>query len=67
MENVRVVQRFQTLDHLNEDTPDVLFAQVGLFFLVASDFLEKVAIVCVLHDDAIDREALLVSWIMARN
>ena len=53
MENVRIVQRLQALDDLDEDAPDVILTQVGLLFLVPSNLLEQISIVCVLHDDTI--------------
>lgn len=52
MENIYVVQRFKALDELNEDAPDVFFAQVGLFLLMARNLLEKITVVCILHNDA---------------
>ena len=53
MENVCVMQRLESFDHLDEDAPDVLLAQVCLLLLMAGDFLEKIAIVCILHDNAV--------------
>lgn len=34
MENVGVVESLETLDHLDEDAPDVLLSQIGLLLLV---------------------------------
>jgi len=53
MENIDVMQGFQSLDELDEDAPDVILAQVGLLFLVARNFLKEVTIIGILHDDAV--------------
>ena len=52
MENVRVVEGLEPLDHLDEDAPDVLLSQIGLLLLVPGDLLEQISIVCILHDNA---------------
>ena len=52
MENVRVVEGLEPLDHLDEDAPDVLLTQIGLLLLMPGDLLEQISIVCVLHDNA---------------
>ena len=49
MENIHIVQRLQTLDHLDEDAPDIVLLKVGLLLLMLSDFLEKITIVDILH------------------
>lgn len=51
MEDLVLVQHFQTFDYLNENSPDLLFFQVGLLLLVLCDFLVQVALVRVLHHD----------------
>ena len=54
MEDICVVERLQALNHLDEDTPDILFPQVCLLLLMARDLLEQVSIVGILHDDTIE-------------
>jgi len=51
VENVGVVEGLEAFDDLDENAPDVFLAEVGLFFLVPRDFLEKVAIIGVFHND----------------
>ena len=52
MENVRVVQGFQTFYNLDENAPNVVLAEVSLLFLMSSDLLKEVSIVRVFHYDA---------------
>ena len=52
MENVRVVERLQTLDYLDKDAPDVFLSQIGLLLLVSGDFLKQIPIVRILHNNA---------------
>ena len=52
MENIHIVQRLQTLDHLDEDAPDIVLLKVGLLLLMLGDFLEKITIVGILHHNA---------------
>lgn len=52
MENVRVVQGFQTFYNLDENAPNVVLAEVRLLLLMSSDLLKEVSIVCVFHYDA---------------
>ena len=52
MEDISVVERLQALDHLDKDAPDVIFSEIGLLFLVASDLLEQVTVIGIFHDDA---------------
>ena len=40
MKNVCVVEGLESLDHLNEDSPDVFLSQVGLLLLVPRDLLK---------------------------
>ena len=51
MENVYIMERFKTFHHLDEDAPYILFSEVGLLFLMFTNFLEKISIVCVFHYD----------------
>jgi len=34
MENVRIVERLESLDNLDEDPPDVFLSEVSLLFLM---------------------------------
>jgi len=52
MEDVAHVQSFEGLDHFDEDLPDVLLLYVAVALLVFDNFLVKVAIVEIVHDDA---------------
>ena len=51
MKYFHVVKRFQTANNLYENSPNVIFVYVLLFFLVLGNFLEQVAIVNVFHYD----------------
>lgn len=52
MQDLSIMQSFETLDHLNEYPPYFILFQVVLLFLVASDLLVQVAMVRILHDNA---------------
>ena len=52
MQDLHGVQHFQPLHHLNEDVPNFIFFDVFFLYLVIGDFLEQVATVRKLHDDA---------------
>jgi len=51
VEDVRFVEGFQAFDNLNENAPNVILTQVGLLFLMTSNLLEKITVVCILHYD----------------
>ena len=51
MKYFHVVKRFQTTNNLYENSPNVIFVYILLFFLVLGNFLEQVAIVNVFHYD----------------
>ena len=51
MKYFHVVKRFQTANNLYENSPNVIFVYILLFFLVLGNFLEQVAIVNVFHYD----------------
>ena len=51
MKYFHVVKRFQTTNNLYENSPNVIFMYILLFFLVLGNFLEQVAIVNVFHYD----------------
>lgn len=52
VENFDVMQCTEALDNLNKDPPNFFFFEVSLFLLVVGNFLEKVAVVRVLHHNA---------------
>lgn len=56
MENGGLVKSTQAPNNLNENAPNVFLFDIGLLFLVSSDFLEKVTVVCILHHDAKNEE-----------
>lgn len=49
MQNIALVQNLQALDHLDEDSPNIVFFHVCLLFLVPHYALVEVTIVCELH------------------
>ena len=53
MQNLDIVQRFQSLNYLYKNAPDLVFLEICLFLLVLCYFLEQVSVVRVLHHDAI--------------
>lgn len=52
MQNFSVVECPESADYLDEDVPDLLLLDVGFSLLVITDFLENIAVVSVLHDEA---------------
>jgi len=54
MKYLRIVQRLQPLYNLNENFPNLFFFKVSLVFLMLCNFLEQIAMVCVLHNDTTD-------------
>ena len=49
MEDVHIVERFQSLYDLDENAPNIVFFEVGLFLLVLCNFLEEISVVSILH------------------
>jgi len=56
------VEGFESAHDLNEDVPNFLFLDVGLSLLVAADLLEDVAIVGVLHHQAVKTKCNLLGY-----
>lgn len=54
MQNIALVQSLQTLDHLDEDSPNIVLFHVGLLFLVPHYTLVEVTVVCELHHNTIE-------------
>jgi len=52
VENGGLMKSTQAPNNLNENAPNVLFLDVSLVFLVASNFLEKVPVIRIIHHDA---------------
>lgn len=52
VEDIEVVQGFESDDGLDEHAPDFALLEEFLFLLVVDDLLVEVAIVCKLHDYA---------------
>lgn len=46
------MEGFEPLDYLDEDSPDVLLAQISLLLLVARNLLKQIPIVRILHNYA---------------
>jgi len=59
MQDAAHVERPQPSHDLNEDIPDLLLLNIGLSFLIVADFLEDVAVVSILHDQAQTRRGLV--------
>lgn len=55
MEDICVMQSFQSLHNQNKYAPNLLFSQIGLLTLVPLYFLEQISIVCILHDYTVDK------------
>lgn len=53
VQNLPVVEGLEPAHNLNEDVPNFLLFDVGLALLVRADLLEHVAVVRVLHDQAV--------------
>jgi len=52
VEDLNIVQGFESSDNLNKDPPDIFFPDVLLLLLVLSYFLEQIAVIRKLHYDA---------------
>lgn len=50
MEDAALMECSETPDYLDEDIPDFLLFNIGLAFLVVTNFLKDITIVCILHD-----------------
>ena len=46
-----VVQSLESLYHLDENIPYLVFLYVGVFFLIIRNFLIEVAVISILHND----------------
>lgn len=53
MENVHAVELIEAFDDLNEDVPDLEFAEMSPFILLFADSVREVAFGSIFHDDAI--------------
>lgn len=53
MENVHAVELIEAFDDLNEDVPDLEFAEMSPFILLLTDSVREVAFRSIFHDDAI--------------
>ena len=51
MENIKVVEAFQTQSDMNEGAPNVDLLKIGVVFLVGHYFLIEISIVEELHDN----------------
>ena len=49
MENVVLVEHFQTFNNLNENFPNFIFLQVALLFLVFGDRLVQITLIRIFH------------------
>ena len=52
MADTKIVERLQTSDDLNKKVPTLLFCEVRISFLVIVNKHQKVATVCIFHDEA---------------
>ena len=53
MEDLSIMQGFEAPDYLNEYVPDLLLLDICLHFLIGTNLLEDIAIVGILHHQAI--------------
>ena len=52
MENIEVVETFQSFNYLNYDLPDVLFLHPMLGLVALTNSLENISIIGILHNNA---------------
>ena len=53
MQDFALVKYLEASNDLDEDVPNFLLLDVGLSFLVVTDLLKHVSVVCILHHQAI--------------
>ena len=58
MEDGCLVQGAQATDHLDENAPNLLLLDVLLVFLMLSDLLEQIAVIAILHNNAVNRDVV---------
>lgn len=66
MQNIALVQNLQSLDHLDEDSPNIVFLHVDLLFLVPHYTLVEVTVVCKLHHNTIEAKTFAKCYIVCR-
>ena len=64
MQNIALVQNLQTLDHLDEYSPNIVFLHVCLLFLVVHYTLVEVTVVCELHHNTIETRQRKVLYVV---
>jgi len=47
------MERLQTTNNLDEDSPNIVFMYILLLFLVVGNFLEKITVIGVFHYDTV--------------
>jgi len=50
MQDLAVMQSFETSDYLNENVPNLLLFDIGFSLLVTANLLEDISVVSILHD-----------------
>lgn len=54
------MQRFESSDDLDENVPNLLFFNIGFSFLVVAYFLKYIAVIGILHYQAVPKYKLIV-------
>jgi hypothetical protein len=52
MQNLKVVKRSQSFDHLSKNIPNLFLFEIGTPLLIVEYFLEEISSVGILHYDA---------------
>jgi len=58
MQYFSIVQSFQSSHNLDKYVPYFFFFDVSFSLLIAAYFLEDIAVVCILHDETIDKKEM---------
>ena len=67
MQHLLLVQRLQTLHHLNQVTPDLVLRKASAQLLILGNFLIKISIVSILHDHIEGRGVILKEGFFVRD
>ena len=50
------MQRLESFDNLDKNSPNVILFEIGLLFLVLANFLKEIAIIGVLHYNTVSKK-----------
>lgn len=64
MQDLAVMQSFETSDYLNENVPNLLLFDIGFSLLVTANLLEDISVVSVLHDQTKLYWLTEIKWIL---